>query len=132
MFINISNHNSSKWSSEQLEAAKNIGNGEVIDIAFPNVPSQATTQEVTDIARKVVCDIDNIARGNGRSKHEVHIVHVMGESTLVFSIVHLLQRYHYIVVASTTERISEERVENGSTVKNTVFKFVQFRQYESY
>jgi len=45
MFINVSNHPSSKWNKDQLEAARTLG-GEVMDVQFPAVDPHWETWEV--------------------------------------------------------------------------------------
>lgn len=46
MFINVSNHPSSKWSQAQKDAA----GGEILDIPFPNINPRASTWEVEAMA----------------------------------------------------------------------------------
>ena len=55
IFINLTNHPSNEWSSEQLLAAEKYG--KVIDIPFPNVPADAGTDDIREL-----CDImvDNV------------------------------------------------------------------------
>ncbi len=50
MFINVSNHHSSKWSFKQTEAAKEYGT--IVDIPFPNVSPYYTKEEVENLANE--------------------------------------------------------------------------------
>ena len=60
MFINISNHPSSKWSQEQIIAAKKLG-GDIIDIPFPIVPTRSSTKEIEAIADIIHHEIMSLA-----------------------------------------------------------------------
>ena len=52
-------------------------------------------------------------------------VHVMGEMTFTYYLVSLLKAKGITCVASTTERIIEEK----DGMKTSLFKFVKFREY---
>jgi len=56
MFVNISNHPSSKWSTAQRSAAEQLG-GAIIDIPFPNIPATATRQEIAKLAKAMFADL---------------------------------------------------------------------------
>ena len=48
IFINLSNHDSSKWSVKQIEEALKLSeNGLIIDIPFPNIDPELTSDEIT-------------------------------------------------------------------------------------
>ena len=49
MFINFSNHASTRWGVPQKQAAKKYG--EIVDVQFPNVNPEATSEEVHELAR---------------------------------------------------------------------------------
>ena len=121
-FINISNHPSSKWPTEQMNAAKELAaGGDVIDIAFPNVPPMATTVEVEVLAEELLAKVLEV---------EDPIVHLMGESTLLLKLANLLHEAGIPVVCSTTERVSVESIgADGVVTKTLKFKFEQFRSY---
>lgn len=115
VFVNISNHPSKKWSESQLNAAKSLVNGgEVIDIACPNVASNATEGEV-----------ENLAAGLAQTLLPCDVVLVQGEMTLVYTLVSMLKEKGTKCVAATTERVVTEK----DGVKTSVFNFVKFRQY---
>lgn len=120
-FINISNHPSVKWPLIQMEAAKALVEGEVVDINFPNVPPLASTEEVKVLANGLLTEV---------LKVEDPIVHLMGESTLLVQLAIMLHDAGVPVVCSTTERISVETVgPDGVVTKTLQFKFEAFRSY---
>ncbi len=127
MFINLSNHPSDRWSPAQRDAATTLGGGKIVDLQFPNVPPMATTEEVKRMANDIVDKIDEMIDDRSLSA-----VLVQGEMTLTFSIVYRLSaRFDGLnVVSACTERKSIEKVQDdGATVKQSVFEFVQFREY---
>ena len=53
IFINLSNHDSSKWSVKQIEEALKLSeNGPIIDIPFPNIDPELTSDEITKLSCK--------------------------------------------------------------------------------
>lgn len=119
VFINISNHPSSGWQSNQLSAAKLIGT--IYDIPFPVISPEWDTQEVAVLVeayRKKVKEILHVPDGKS-------VVHVMGEAVFTLMFVSSLIADGYTVVASTTERI----VHYKENEKIAVFEFVRFREY---
>ena len=125
MFINISNHPSSRWEKEQLDAARELG-GEVIDIQFPNVPSAVSGRDVEYMAIELVNDVYFKIEGSDNT-----VAMVQGESTLATTVVAMLQNICGIkVVAACSDRNVEEIVlDDGTVKKNVIFKFIQFREY---
>lgn len=117
MFINLSNHPSSKWSAEQYSAAAAFG--PVVDMPFPTINPHSTTEEITSLAEQYA---SRIAEGRG---DEPLTVHVMGEMTFTYHLVRLLKRQGIDCVASTTERV----VVDVDGAKASQFSFVQFRHY---
>ena len=116
MFWNISNHPSTGWGEEQIDAAKNIG-GEVRDIPFPNVPPSASEAEVAKLAHQLVEEEYFFPAGD-------HAL-VQGEFTLVVELIIRLQRAGVACWAATTARETTEK----DGVKTSVFKFVRLRRY---
>ena len=116
MLLNISNHPSSQWSADQLEASKEYG--EVLDIPFPDTPSTATISDITQMADRVVEFI---------KQYDNPTVHIMGEMTLTYAIVRRLRSSGIICLASTTQRI-KQHLEDGIFLSEFVFH--AFRQYE--
>ena len=105
MFINLSNHPFTTWSSSQLSAAREYG--ELQEIAFPNIDpklSKAIVQKEADACVTMILETyptENYA-------------------------VRLLKKAGIRCVASTTERIVEETEDHQKLVR---FSFVQFREY---
>lgn len=121
MFINISNHPSSKWSKEQLEAAG--GKVNILDIPFPNVNPRSGLNAIEFLSQELASKIEEVLLNTPR--HQT-MVHVMGEMGLTYNLVRRLTRSGYAVVHSTTERLKVEK-EDGTF--GTEFRFVQFRNY---
>lgn len=121
MFINLSNHPSQDWSSEQLKVARQFG-GDIVDIPFPSVPAVAGEDDITSLAKEYAADM--VSRYEPRQD----VFHVMGEMCFSFALIRLLQQAGFVCVASTSERIVRE-VKPG--YKEVFFKFIRFRQYES-
>lgn len=119
MFINISNHPSSSWKKDQLSAAKVYG--KIYDISFPIIPPEMDTSGMKYMLREYIQRVDDIVNGQVDST----VIHVMGETVFTFMLVTALLQRNYRVVASTTERI----VCYEGEVKQTLFKFVRFRDY---
>lgn len=119
MLINLTNHPSSKWSSEQMGAAV-ASYEEVVDYAFPIVSPIATEHEIYVMANAIV---DDILRLYGTQDV---FIHVMGELTLCYCLIRKFTEKGIHCVASTTERIVTEHPDG---TKTSTFKFVQFREY---
>ena len=116
-FVNLTNHLSERWSEEQLQAA----GGNVIDVPFPNVDPDATSDHVKNLADGLVSKV---------LEHEPDTVLVQGEMTLTYRVVNLLRQKGVRVVAATSKReVVETTREDGSTDKRVVFRFVRFREY---
>lgn len=118
VFINCSNHPSSKWSEAQLNAAKAYG--EIVDVPFPNVAPELNSDNVRYLAGELCTKIT--AMGNA---HDL-TVHIMGEMNLTYAVLCELHAHCIRCVASTTRRIVKE-LPDGSKVSQ--FEFVQFREY---
>lgn len=123
MFINISNHASSKWSVEQLANAEAIG-GEIADFALPNIPPQATSEEVSRMAKAIVADaIGPVSVG------ETATAMVAGPFGFCRQAVAELEAHGITCVEACSERSTrEETLPDGTTRKIVEFKFVQFRE----
>ena len=120
IFINYSNHPSRNWSSEQMAAAKEYGE-EVVDLPFAQINPEANSESISKIVESEAAKLLNLAEGKNAT------VHIMGEMTLTFALVKRLQARGVRCVASTTERCVRE-TDDG--VKESIFKFVRFREYE--
>ena len=117
LFLNLSNHPSEQWSEEQLAAAREYGNIE--DMEFPDIPPGATEEELMNFAEKTAKEILQ------KAENADITVHVMGEMTFTYALISRLKAEGITCVASTTDRIAEEK----DGVKTSKFKFVRFREY---
>ncbi len=118
LFLNLTNHPSSKWDSRQLETAKNYGTIE--DIKFPNINPDWTDEQVENEAEEVARNIME------KAKERKVTVHVMGEMGFTYALVRILQKEDIPCVYSTTERKVTENPDDTETKK---FVFKQFRKY---
>jgi hypothetical protein len=119
MLINLSNHPSANWSSGQLAAARSFG--EVADLPFPAVDPGGDESYIRNLCAEYADKVLQTAGG------EEAVVHVMGEMTLTFSLVHALQTKGLVCVASTSQRICTDK-DDGT--KEVQFVFNRFRKYE--
>lgn len=117
MFINLTNHPSTGWSEEQLEAAQRYG--EVVDISFPIIEPTFTKDSILYLVKECMEEILDMKDGET-------VVHVMGEMTFTYNLVNALKEAGIICLASTTER-QVKMMPDGKKVSE--FKFVQFREY---
>lgn len=115
MLLNLSNHPSATWSEAQMQAAIEQY-GAVQDLPFPNIPPEATADEVRMLAEQYEVKV---------RRADPAAVHLMGEMTFTFALVQRLQAIGIPCIASTTERIAEER--DGQKI--VTFRFVRFRNY---
>ena len=126
-FFNVSNHPSSNWSKEQLEA---VNNAIIEDLSFPFIRANGTTNEIANQAR---CLVDAIISGGHEHDTDNIIAMVQGEMTFTYALVHEFQKRGVTCVAACSDRIVEEVVNpDGSTSKKSTFKFVQFREYPTF
>jgi hypothetical protein len=120
MFINLSNHSICYWDSAQIDAVPKRY-GEIVDMTFPNIPPQLSTDDVTKLAKEYLDKIEVLCLDSGTD----NAVHLMGETIFVFTLATMLIKSGYMVFASTTERIVS--YEGGDKI--STFKFVNFRQF---
>ena len=119
VFINFSNHPSSRWSPEQLAAAEKIGR--VVDEPFPAVPADMDEAGVARLADETAERI---------LAQRPAAVLCQGEFTLAFAVTERLKAKGVTVLAASSDRVIEtERDENGETRKVSVFRFTRFRRY---
>lgn len=116
MLLNLSNHPSSLWSTEQSSQAI-VAYNKVEDLAFPQIDPEMLEQDLDKLVEEYFKKIQEI---NPKA------VHIMGEMTFVYRLVTRLKRKGVRCVASTTERISKE---DGKGNKTSTFKFIKFRAY---
>lgn len=125
MFFNVSNHpiftEKSTWSKEQREIAEIIG-GQLVDIPFPTVTPDMPNSQIASIAREVARDLKGMA---GESKSAAMVA---GEYATTIQIVAELQKVGIPCYFGQSERIAEEREENGQVVVIHKFVFRNFRK----
>lgn len=120
MLINLSNHPHNQWTEEQHQAASQFG--EVVDLPFPNVSPEATTEQLLPLIDEYYNRITQLG------KQDAVVVHLMGEMTFTFMLVARLLNAGYRCVSSTTERIVKESTNAGG--KTVFFQFTNFRDYK--
>lgn len=120
MLLNLSNHPSTRWPSEQLSEANRLF-GQILDLSFPNIDPAADKEYVRELANEYLQKILTL-----QSQYNTSIaIHVMGELTFCFQFVSLMKERGIRCVASTTERITTDTPEG----KLSKFVFVKFRDY---
>ena len=119
VFINHTNHKSAQWSAEQVAAAESFG--KIIDLPFPEVPPNFSTEEVRQMVFEKLQEI---------LKLSPVAVLCQGEFSYTVAMVNELKKNKIPAMAATSERIVSEITEaDGSTKKVSVFRFVRFRAY---
>lgn len=119
MLINFTNHPSATWSEEQRAAA--LSYGEILDLPFPAVPEDWDEHQVAALAEEWAARIAGL--------HPAAVV-CQGEFTLTAAVTALLLARGILVLAACSRRcILEERQQDGTTVKQAVFRFARFRRY---
>ena len=121
MLINLSNHPSNQWSEKQFKSAIKKFKS-VYDLPFPHISPNANSNQVKQKAGKYLQKILTIIKS---SKDKLNAVHLMGELTFVFHLTYMLKQKNIIVVASTTDRIVQEK--DGKKI--VTFNFLRFRKY---
>lgn len=123
MLLNFSNHPSSQWPEKQKEEAKKMF-GNVTDIPFPNIPPDATEEDITQLSREYLNKILSF-----KNQYPKIAVHIMGEFTFTYNMIKELEKHGIPCYASTTKRTVEEIAENNVIKKISRFEFVCFRKY---
>lgn len=118
LFINFTNHPSSKWAKAQLEAARAMGT--ITDVPFPEVPTDIDAKAFDSLAAEYSDKLLKLAEGRRTT------VHIQGEMTLVYRLVTELKAHHLRCLASVTKR---NTVDLGDGKSQSVFEFAGFRDY---
>ena len=122
MFLNCSNHKSEDWTKEQLEAVYQMGETEIVDLKFPDVPGDVDESQICKIADGVMEKIKELKPA---------VVMCQGEFTLTYSLVKCMKEEGITVVAACSYRDVIERVQaDGSVKKESIYRFQRFRRYE--
>ena len=120
-FVNYSNHVSSRWTTAQIEAAREYG--DIVDIPFAQVPPTATKADVDTLAEEAVNEI---------LEAEPSAAMVQGEMTLVYNVVRRLEARGIKCVAACTRRRTDEEIQKlaaAGLTKEGMFEFMGFREY---
>lgn len=138
MFINVSNHHHAKWSDKQMNAAIELGGGEIVTLQHPVIDPYNDEDYVAIKANEI---IEAIARVTGGETIKCLYVHAMGELTFITELCDLLRYYKnndhpelsgiekIKFVVSTTDRVNVE-LPNGTKISE--FKFIQFRELKAF
>ncbi|MEZ4983717.1 MAG: TIGR02221 family CRISPR-associated protein [Saprospiraceae bacterium] len=113
--LNLSNHPVDRWPDRQRQVAIQQFS-DIQDLPFPAIDPLLTPSELEMLVHEY---FERVVALNPAA------VHLMGEMTFTFALVQRLKAIGIPCVASTTERIAEER--DGQKV--VTFRFVQFRAY---
>ena len=119
MFINVSNHKSSGWGQRQREAAEIYG--EIVDIPFPPISSDYTSEEIDELVAQYLKKIQ---------KYDDPVAMVQGEFVFTYRLVSELKAAGILALAGCTDRkVFEEKQPDGTVKKTSVFEFTRFREY---
>lgn len=119
VFINLTNHPSSKWSEKQLAAAKEYG--EVIDIPFPVIDPYADSAEIDRAVDEYFSKI---------TKYDSPTVLIQGEFIFTYRMISRLKENGIKTVAGCSIRQSSEVIDaDGVTNKKVRFDFIAFKEY---
>lgn len=124
MLINYTNHPSEFWSESQKRVAIEKYE-EIVDIPFCSVNPSWTEEEVYDVACK---EYEKILKRVGDKKC---VVLCQGEATLSFLLIKFLMWKKIEVVSTVSNRVAEEKIENGVYKKTAIFEFQGFRSYDT-
>lgn len=118
MFVNFTNHPSSRWGKEQLEASAPYG--EIIDIPFPQIDPEASAEEITEKAERYAELI---------LSRKPDFVLCQGEFCMAYHVIRLLKEKGIPVGAACSERRVQEKVGAAGTEKTVLYRFVKYREY---
>ena len=119
IFVNHTNHASDKWSPEQISAAEKYG--EITDFPFPNIDANFDENQIAELVEV-----------NGKKILAMNPAAVLcqGEFSYTYAMINYLKGNNIIVITAASERaVDEVIIEDGSTQRISLFKFVRFRQY---
>lgn len=130
MFFNISNHpcnaERTTWSKEQIETAAKLG-GEVVDLPFPAVNPDMSEDEYRAIAHEMARDVAAMWRSHTDGRWEMAAM-VAGEYVMTIMVIAELQALGFTCYFGQSDRVAEERMEDGKLVVVHKFVFRGFRR----
>lgn len=119
MFINLSNHPSTKWSDKQLQSAKKYG--EIMDVPFPEVDPHGSSEDIDELVQNYFAKI---------MEYDNPVIMLQGEYLFTYRLVNKLKEAGLTVLAGCSDRRTVEYVdENGFTDRRSEFEFVEFKEY---
>ena len=119
VFINHTNHPSSRWEEGQRSAAEIYGT--IVDVAFPVIPADGEEEEVRRLAEETAQTV---------LAYRPSAVLVQGEFSYSFALVRILKEAGIPTLSACSERhVTERTDENGETVRESRFAFRRFRSY---
>ena len=122
-FLNLSNHPISQWSEEQKQAAKNLRCGDLLEFpgGLPLIPANAKIADVEKIAETIFKEVNKL---------NIAAAYVAGEFTLTYILVSQLEASDVrCFVATADQSCNEVLQDDGSSSKQSVFKFVSWQSY---
>lgn len=122
MFINISNHNSEKWTNKQKKEAKVFG--EIVDLGFPAI-APSMNEEIDVLVSEYIEKVRNLTN----NMMAENVIMVQGEFTFTYRLVSSLKNAGFVVVCACTERKAVETVDGEKIIKQSIFEFAGFRRY---
>ena len=125
MFINYSNHPSGSWADNQKSAAQ-AEYGSITDVPFPVVPVTFTSEAVGQLAET---EVRKILKMLQESEDGQNAVMCQGEFSLSYAVIAGLQKAGVRVVSAVSERKTVVKIQDGASVKTSVFRFAGYREY---
>lgn len=133
LFINYSNHPSGKWSKEQLEAAKELG--EVVDLAFPPVDPKASSNDIIELTIAEHYRIEEfieklrpeIIKNDDLDNLPKIYVLIQGEFTLFWYLTQYLVAANITPMVATSYRRTKI-LDDGKKIVD--FRFIRFRSLD--
>ena len=111
MLLNLTNHPSAFWCTEQLDAAAQKW-GSVCDSPFPAVPASMETSEIQELAIRTAERVLDM---------KPDAVLCQGEMTLCFALVRTFQQKNIPILATASARkVVETVLSDGSTRKEAI------------
>ena len=113
MFVNLSNHPSTKWTKEQIDEAirlcPEVEFEGIVDIQFPEIDPAGNEEYIDNLSNEYLKKILEL-KASIKNEDEDIIVHVMGEQTFCFSLISKLIKRRILCVASTTKNVNNRLV----------------------
>ena len=119
MFINLSNHPYEKWNQKQLDMAKQYG--DIVNIPFPAISPYASSDDIDHLVAEYEKKI---------KQYDDPVVMLQGEYIFTYRLVSRLKKEDIKVLASCSDRRTIEYIDDeGYTKRESVFEFVEFKEY---